>query len=146
MLRVEVNQRGKKLELLNERKLTERLQQLSEKLLWPSESDYPWETIALENVDDLEAKLLAIIDSPAETKIEIQELDRFFSRVTEEKDWYNEEEIAQCKGYQNLVAFLKNHLKDIKVYRVGEIEVNCYILGKTESGAIAGLFTMSVET
>jgi Nuclease A inhibitor-like protein len=131
---------------LNERELTEGLKQASEGLLWPSESDYPWETVWIENVEDIEAKLLAITDSPPETTIEIQELDRFFSRVTEEKDWYDEEEMAECKGYQNLVTLLKSHLTDIKVYRVGEIEVNCYILGKTASGSIAGLFTISVET
>jgi hypothetical protein len=131
---------------LNDRELTERLQQASEGLLWLSESDYPWETIWMENVDDITAKLLAITDSPPETNIEIQESDRFFSRVTEEKDWYDEEEMAQCRGYQNLVTLLKNHLKDLRVYRIGEIEVKCYVLGETPSGAMAGLFTISVET
>ena len=54
--------------------------------------------------------------------------------------------MAECKRYQALVNLLKTHLTDIKVYRVGEVEVNCYILGQTESGNIAGLSTISVET
>ncbi|MGK7950260.1 MAG: nuclease A inhibitor family protein [Xenococcaceae cyanobacterium] len=78
--------------------------------------------------------------------MEVRELDRFFARVTEEKDWYEEEEIAECKRYRELVKLLKTHLTDIKVYRVGEVEVNCYVLGQTESGSIAGLSTMMVET
>jgi hypothetical protein len=131
---------------LNDRELIQRLQEASKGLLWLSESEYPWETIVIENVDNIQAKLLAITDNPPETNIEIQELDRFFSRVTEEKDWYDEEEMAQCRGYQNLVVLLKTHLKDIKVYRIGAIEVKCYVLGETLSGALAGLFTISVET
>ena len=127
---------------MNDQKLINQLQQASEGLLWLSESDYPFTTVYWEKVDDIEAKLLEL----PETTIEVKELESFFKRVTEEKDWYEEEEMAECKRYQELVNLLKTHLSDIKVYRVGEIEINCYILGKTDSGAIAGLSTISVET
>ena len=131
---------------MNDKELINQLKSASEDLLWLSESDYPFETICIENVDAIEAKLLELTDYPPDTTIEVKELDRFFKRVTEEKDWYEEEEMTECKRYQALVKLLQTHLTDIKVYRVGEIEVNCYILGKTESGSIAGLSTISVET
>ena len=131
---------------MNDKELINQLQQASDGLLWHSESDYPFETVYWENVDDVKSKLLELTDSSPETKIEVRELDRFFDRVTEEKDWYEEEEMLICRRYQALVKLLKTHLTDIKVYRVGEVEVNCYILGKTESNAHAGLSTISVET
>ena len=131
---------------MNDQELIGQFSQASKGLLWLSESDYPFEVIYWENLDDINAKLLELTDSNPETTIEVRELDSFFNRVTEEKDWYEEEEIAECKRYQELVNLLKTHLSDIKVYRVGEVEVNCYILGKTDSGAIAGLSTISVET
>ena len=131
---------------MNDKELINQLKQASQGLLWLSESDYPFETVLMENVDDIESKLLELTDSSADTKIEVRELDNFFDRVTEEKDWYNDEEMLICRRYQELVKLLKTHLTDIKVYRVGEIEVNCYILGKTESGSVAGLSTISVET
>ncbi len=131
---------------LNDTELINQLKSASEGLLWLSESDYPFKTIYWENVDDIEAKLLEVTNSKGHTKIEVRELERFFNRVTEEKDWYEDKEIAECKRYQALVNLLKTHLTDIKVYRVGSCEVNCYILGKTASGAIAGLSTISVET
>ena len=131
---------------MNEQELVNQLSQTSKGLLWLSESDYPFETVCLEDVDDINAKLLELTDSNPDTTIEVRELDRFFNRVTEEKDWYEEEEMAECKRYQALVNLLKTHLTDIKVYRVGSCEVSCYILGKTDSGAIAGLSTISVET
>ena len=131
---------------MNEQELVNQLSQASEGLLWQSESDYPFKTIYIENVDDIEEKLLEVTNSIGHTMLQVRELDKFFQGVTEEKDWYNDEEMAECKRYQELVKLLKTHLRDIKVYRVGEVEVSCYILGKTENNAIAGLSTISVET
>ena len=131
---------------MNDQELINQLQQASEGLLWQSESDYPFETVYLENVNNINSKLLQNTNSTDDTTIEIRELDSFFSRVTEEKDWYNDEEIAECQRYRDLVNLLKTHLTDIKVYRIGSCEVNCYILGQTESGSVAGLSTISVET
>ncbi len=131
---------------MNEQELVNQLSKASEGLLWQSESDYPFETVYWENVDNIEEKLLEVTNSIGHTRLQVRELDKFFDRVTEEEDWYNDEEMAECKRYQELVKLLKTNLKDIKVYRVGEVEVNCYILGKTENNAIAGLSTISVET
>ena len=139
---------------MNNTELIDQLKQASDGLLWLSESDYPFEVIYWENVDDIKSKLLELTDCTSETKIEVRELDSFFKRATEEKEWYEEEEMKECKRYRELVKLLKTHLTDIKVYRVGSCEINCYILGKTKSGAIgeagtaaiAGLSTISVET
>ena len=126
--------------------LIKQLSQASEGLLWLSESDYPFETIYWKDVVDIDAKLREVIDCSLDTPIEVRELENFFRRVTKEEDWDEEEEMLRCKRYRELVNLLQTHLRDIKVYRVGEIEVNCYILGRTKSGSIIGLSTISVET
>ena len=131
---------------MKDNELIERLKQASQGLLWQSESDYPFEVIYWENVKNISSKVLQVTNCTPKTTIEVRELNKFFSQATEEKDWYNDEEMAECKRYQDLVNLLKTNLTDIKVYRVGEVEVNCYILGKTESSSIAGLSTISVET
>lgn len=130
---------------LSSPELLNNLRSLTTNLLWMSEADYPFSVIYWENVDNIPEKLLQIHDLP-DTTIEVRELDSFFSRATEEKDWYEEEEKAECFRYQDLVNLLKTNLSELKVYRVGEVEISCYILGKTDSGAIAGLSTISVET
>ena len=130
---------------MKDKELITKLSQAVEGLLWLSESDYPFETIYLENVDNIETKLLELTNSNAKTKIEIRDIDRFFHRVTQEDNW-DEDELEECKRYQALVKLLKTQLQDIKVYRVGEWEIQVYILGKTESGNVAGLSTMVVET
>ena len=131
---------------MNDKELIDQFKSASDGLLWHSESDYPFETVYWENVSDIKSLQLLLTNCTSETTIETLDKDSFFKRVTEEKDWYNDEEMTECKRYQELVNLLQTHLTDIKVYRVGEVEVNCYILGKTEQGAIAGLFTISVET
>ena len=88
---------------MNDLKLIDQLKSASEGLLWLSESDYPFTTVYWENVDDLNAKLLKVTESIADTKIEVRELESFFNRVTEEKDWYEEEKMAECKRDQELV-------------------------------------------
>lgn len=126
--------------------LINQINQASEGLWWQSESDYPWQTVYWENVDDINSKLRELVNCALETKIEVQELDSFFEQVTEEQDWYNDEEMAECRRYQALVNLLTTCLTDVHVYRVGETEINVYVLGKVASGAIAGLSTISVET
>ncbi len=130
---------------MKDHELITQLSQAVEGLLWLSESDYPFETVYLENVDNIETKLLELTNSNAKTKIEIRDIDCFFHRVTQEDNW-DEDELEECKRYQALVKLLKTQLQDIKVYRVGEWEIQVYILGKTESGNVAGLSTMVVET
>ncbi len=133
-------------QLMNDQELINQLSQASAGLLWLSESDYPFEIVYLDHVNDLKSKLLELTDCDSEERIEIREFDRFFQRVTDEEDCDDEEEMAECKRYQALVKLLQTHLTEIKVYRVGSCEVNVYILGKTTKNAIAGLSTISIET
>ena len=131
---------------MNDQELINQLSQASAGLLWTSESDYPFDTVYLDHVNDLRSKLLELTDCDSESRIEIREFARFFQRVTDEEDCDDEEEMAECKRYQALVKLLQTHLTDIKIYRVGSCEVHIYILGKTEKNAIAGLSTISIET
>ncbi|GAB4525978.1 MAG: hypothetical protein Tsb0014_05820 [Pleurocapsa sp.] len=70
---------------MNDRELIEQLNKASEGLLWQSESDYPFQTVLLKNVDDIRSKLLELTDSSLDTTIEERELEQFFAGVTEKK-------------------------------------------------------------
>lgn len=129
---------------MNDIEFITKLAQATEGLLWLSESDYPFETVYLENIDNIKTKLLQLTNNNSETKIEIREIDRFFHRVTQ--DNYDKDKLEESRRYQTLVKLLKTHLQDVKVYRIGECEIKVYILGKTKSGAVAGLSTIVIET
>jgi len=82
---------------------------------------------------------------PAEAHIEQQSLDEFFEPAVAEEDWQNEDERAEARKFQALVLALKQNLRELAVFRVGEISLDVYIVGRTEGG-LAGLQTKVVET
>jgi hypothetical protein len=129
--------------------LLEQFKQRSENLLFMSESDYPF-TVVLWNWQEQDAltpeKLLQQTGRCLNTPVEVVDLDCFFRNATTPQDWYGLEEQETLKKYQALVETLKQNLSDIKVYRLGTIDIDVYIVGKTPSGDYAGLSTKVVET
>lgn len=129
--------------------LTEKLQQTSHSLLMVSESEYPFEVVfwsgqaqeALTN-----QKILQLTNHAPETPIETVELDYFFRNCAEEKEWHDEIQKQEVQKFQLLVKTLKDNLTDIKVYRLGMINIDVYIIGNTSSGNLAGVSTKVVET
>lgn len=129
--------------------LTEKLQQTSNGLLMMSESEYPFEVVfwpgqAQELLTN--QKLLQLTNHSPETPIETVELDYFFRNCAEAKEWHDEIQQQDVQKFQALVKTLKENLTDIKVYRLGTIDIDVYIIGKTSSGDLAGISTKVVET
>lgn len=112
------------------------LKQASEGLLYPSESDEPFEAFMWNSTGADAAKEVAA-RVPKGAKIQEQSLDAFFA------------ELEQGDGADRFVKLrhvLESSLKEAKVYRVGEVEVDVYILGKLGPRQWAGIRTKSIET
>lgn len=129
--------------------ITENFKQTSHDLLMMSESEYPFEVVfwpgqAQEVLTN--QKLLKLTSHPPETPIEIVELDYFFRNCAEVKEWHDEIQKQDVQKFQVLVKTLKDNLTDIKVYRLGTIDIDVYVIGKTSSGDLAGISTKVVET
>lgn len=126
----------------------ETLRQASAGLLFPSETDAPFEpffwpadsaaALAPEDVARLSG-------APADASIKKVKLETFFRDATTEEDWHNADEKAEVVRFQELVKTLKATLKDAAAFRVGETRIDVYIAGCTEGG-YAGLKTQVVET
>ena len=125
--------------------VTETLTQASQGLLMPSESEYPFEVFVWEDVELTPQKILELTNYPPATFIEQVELDYFFRNVATEKDWHDEIQRENVTKFQNLVQVIKGNLAEIRVYRMGTIQINVYIVGKTKDG-VAGLATKVIET
>lgn len=118
-------------------------------MLLISEVDYPFEvfmwpgsskiSVSTENIH----RLTKLSDDKA---VEECDLEFLFRHVMVEKSWQNEEEILLTKRFQKLYGLLKSNLTDIKVFRLGRIEISVYIIGRTPSGELAGLSTQQFET
>lgn len=133
---------------MNDQEIINTLKQASEGLLLMSESEYsfdtflwevPAQTLTPEQVCQQAGQAL-------DAQVETVGLDEFFSVATAEQDWYESEEKETVKKFQQLVKTIKSSLKEVNVYRIGKRTIDVYIVGKTESGDLAGLRTKVVET
>jgi hypothetical protein len=125
--------------------IAETLTQASQGLLMPSESEYPFEVFIWKDVELIPEKILELTNYPPATSIEEVELDYFFRNVATEKDWHDKIQKENVAKFQNLVQVIKDNLAECRVYRIGTIEVNVYIVGKANDG-VAGLATKVIET
>lgn len=82
----------------------------------------------------------------AGTKIEEVTLEKFFHRATKIEDWYEDEEKASAQKFADLQTLLESNLSSIKVFRVGEIEIDVYVVGIDDDGNLAGIKTRVIET
>jgi len=71
--------------------------------------------------------------------VEVASVDDLFAIVTQEEDWHDEEERETVKRFQNLVSVLKQNLSQLQVYRVGNTNIDAYIVGMIPSGDWMGL-------
>ena len=125
------------------------LKTASEGLQFMSESDYPFKTFLWEGEAKeplTPEKIVQQTDHPQGTPVEVIELSDFFEVATQEQDWYGPEEKATAARYRDLLHTLKSTLEDIKVYRVGTVEIDVYIVGKANSSDLVGLSTKVIET
>jgi hypothetical protein len=131
----------------SDKQLIEELKEATRDLMFMSESDYPFEIVRWKDEKEPTPEFLresAKLDESAPVKT--QSAAEFFSAATSEPDWKGEEERATAKRFQALVSLLEENLKELKVFRVGEIDIPVYIVGRAPSGNWLGISTRVVET
>ncbi|CAN5918074.1 hypothetical protein BH24BAC1_BH24BAC1_28720 [soil metagenome] len=125
------------------------IQEASSGLLMPSESDYPFEPVTFAEESPLPvppALLLRWLNRPPDTSVETVELAWFFRHLTRESPEADLQEQEEAGRFRKLQQVIEQELADVLVYRVGRIQVEAYLLGKTPEGQIAGLKTTLIET
>jgi Nuclease A inhibitor-like protein len=126
--------------------IIDRLKQATTDLLWSSESDYPFEIVSWELGIELTPSDLFSNIYDTDLAIESITLTDLFEPVLTIEDWYEQAELDLVDRYTNLLDSINNNLAEVQVFRVGEVEIDIYIIGKTPTGDIVGLKTRSVET
>lgn len=129
--------------------LNDKLTPLLTDLFYPSESDEPVEFITC-YLKQAEPLLVTQIQQwlmvPPEVYVEEVPEAEFWAPVTTGEDWYGEEEKERTARFGQLKQLLETELTDRQVFRVGAVEVDVYLLGRTANGERAGLKTRVVET
>lgn len=113
-----------------------------------SETDAPIQVFCLENGDALQSneQLLAQTQHSTSEPVEVIDVDQFFEPAVIGQDWFGEKERETAAKYRALLSALKEHLTDLKVYRVGVVEMDVYGVGLSAAKNLVGLATQVVET
>ena len=130
--------------------LARELEQATDGLLYSSESDRPFEPFFLAGGGArwpvAAAEFAALVGARAGEKVEERTLDRFLANHIEASDPSDARTQELRPRYEALKALLKQRLRDARVFRVGQVEIRCYLVGEDGRGNLAGLTTVAVET
>ena len=123
--------------------ILEGLRRATVDLDWLSESEYPFEVITWGN--GVELTPTGLFDGE-QRWIDTITLGDFLAPAIATEDWYEADELEQVRRYQELSHAIESTLTQVQVFRLGEIDVDIYIVGKTPNGDIVGLKTRAIET
>ena len=126
--------------------LLEALREATRGLTYMSESDYPFEVFDWGEVEPTPEFLRGLDGSGAEATVETRTAAEFFRAATSEPDWKGAGELAVARRFQALLRLLEENLSDLKVFRVGAINMPVYVAGRSGNGSWLGVSTRVVET
>jgi hypothetical protein len=121
--------------------LLETLQPVCAPLLMPSESEYPVVPVVRE-----ERTWAAVRQSFGAAPVEEIALEELLAKIAFPQEWHDDLQRQNVPLFQALMTTLQSNLTDIRVYRVGAIEIHVHVLGVAADGAIAGVQTVVIET
>lgn len=126
------------------------LERASSDLVYSSESDRPFEFFSIpypgRNAPPAASDFARLIQSKDGARAEERSLVDFFARHTATSDPYDSEAQRLRPRYEALMRTITTRLRNVRVYRIGTIEVECYVAGLDSSGNLVGLKTVAVET
>jgi hypothetical protein len=128
-------------------RLEQELKEATRGLTLMSESDYPVEVVRWDKSTEVTpAFLRGLAGEDQKAQVETATVEAFFRVAMSEPEWKGKAEIETARRYQKLVKLLEEGLSDLTVYRVGSINIQVYIIGRSASGCRLGVATRVVET
>ncbi len=82
----------------------------------------------------------------AEDAVDEMRSGELFGRLTALREWFGERERVRAKKFLELQKLLEENLDPLKVYRLGKIRIDIFIVGFDKAGRLMGVKTGAVET
>ncbi len=130
-----------------EDKLKEQIKEISEGLYFMSETDaeiLPFSGKQAQAVTKEE--ILSQTESATDAPVEERDFTEFFARLAEIQDWFGDEEKATARKFAELKNLLESNLRDLKVFKIGKIQLDVYAVGLDAENNLLGIKTKAVET
>ncbi len=129
------------------KELIKRLKQVCDGLIYISEIDAEIVPFADSKADGVTSDTaLRHAGKDATAPIEERNFEEFFKRLTTIREWHGVVELEKAKKFQVLYELLKGDLRQIKVFRVGLVRLDIFVIGQDKYGSVVGVKTQAVET
>lgn len=123
------------------------IKKLTGGLYYTSETDAEISPFTGQKVTSVTApEILLQTKSAPDSVIKERDFSEFFARLTEIQDWFGDEEKATARKFADLKILLEKNLKDLKVFKIGKIQIDIYAVGLDAESILAGIQTKAVET
>lgn len=131
---------------MTDEKIIEELREATRGLTFMSESDYPFEVFNWGTAEPTDEYLRGLAGEAADAPVETKTTADFFRNAAAEAEWKNAEQLDTARKFQTLLRLLEQNLTDLKVFRVGAINIPVYVAGRSAAGNWLGVSTRVVET
>lgn len=131
---------------MTDEQLIEELRATTSGLTFMSESDYPLEVFKWGEAEPTHEFLRGLTGEAADAPVETRTAQDFFRVAASESEWKNAELLSEARRFQALLRLLEQNLTDLKVFRVGAVNIPVYVAGRSPSGNWLGVSTRVVET
>jgi hypothetical protein len=119
-------------------------------LLWPSETDRPVYAVDLgiapRLTQDPREAVRRALGERSDVRVDISSFDATFDRLTTVEDAGDSVAEQRAAKFAAVRDALKAHLVDLQLFKVGEVAIDVYALGRDANGRWAGVMSGVVET
>lgn len=127
--------------------LNEQIAEIIAGLIYMSEVDAKIIPFSGRQTDSVTAEsLLQQIGRTSDIRIEEKDFNEFFAPLVKIQKWYGEDERKMTENFIRLKELLKENLINKKVFRLGKIEIDIYVVGLDGENFLRGIQTKAVET
>ena len=121
--------------------LVRSIEDLIKSLVYTSETDASFEVFVEPEAGEFNRDL-----EKENRQIEDISCDKFFARFIKTQDWPGDNEKEMVRKFSILKEFLDSNLTDLRVFRVGRVQIDIYITGLDQDGKMVGVKTRAIET
>lgn len=126
--------------------LLQNIGEAAKDLLFPSESDFPIEAFDYGEKEPTAEGLRERLGTDGNANVEDTTIPYLFEGLTTAPEEASDDEKASAARFAKLVEVIEGNLQDVRVYRVGKVDIDVVVLGRHESGSWLGVKTKVVET
>jgi hypothetical protein len=132
---------------LEKNSLAKQIEQITAGLYYTSETDALVSPFIGDQAQTLSREaILEQTKNAPDSPVEERDFTEFFARLIEIQDWFGYEERKTAEKYLLLKKLLEHNLRDLKVYKIGKIQIDIYVAGLDAENRLTGIKTKAVET